>query len=45
MANFVGSFKTGYKVTKIDKKIGRVWTTDSYGETKIFSILDVLKEE
>ena len=45
MANFVGSFKTGYKVTKIDKKIGRVWATDSYGETKIFSILDVLKEE
>ncbi len=45
MANFVGSFRTGYKVTKIDKKIGRVWATDSYGETKIFSILDVLKDE
>ncbi|MBO7133450.1 MAG: hypothetical protein J6W06_04760 [Bacteroidales bacterium] len=45
MANFVGSYRTGYKVTKVDKEIGRVWTTDSYGETKIFSILDVYKEE
>ena len=44
MAEFVGSYHTGYKVTKIDKTIGRVWTTDPYGETKVFSILNVLKE-
>ncbi|MBO7653225.1 MAG: hypothetical protein J6S84_11020 [Bacteroidales bacterium] len=44
MGNFVGGFKTGYKVTKIDKKIGRVWTTDPYGGTEILSILDVYKE-
>lgn len=43
MANFVGRYQTGYKVTKIDKNIGRVWATDPYGETNIFSILDVYK--
>lgn len=43
MANFAGHFSTGYTVTKVDKKIGRVWLKDSYGETKAYSILEVLK--
>jgi len=45
MGNFVGSFRTGYTINKIDKKIGRVWVTNSFGSPEILSILDVYKEE
>ena len=42
MAVWVGGFKEGYKVTKIDRKIGRVWL-EKDGEKKIVSILKVVK--
>lgn len=43
MAEWVGSFRSGYKVKKIDKKNGRVWVEGDFGE-EIKSILDVVKE-
>ena len=42
MAVWVGGFKEGYKVTKIDRKIGRVWV-EKEGKEKIVSILQVVK--
>lgn len=43
-ADFVGTYNDGYTVEKVDETIGRVWAKDSFDKTKIFSILDVLKE-
>ena len=42
MVVWVGSFKEGYKVTKIDRKIGRVWV-ERDGMKKIVNILQVVK--
>lgn len=42
MAVFVGSFSEGYKVTRIDRKIGRVWV-EKDGKQRIVSILQVVK--
>ena len=43
MAVWVSSFKSGYKIKKIDKKNGRVWVENDFGE-EIKSILEVVKE-
>ena len=42
-ADFVGKFRDGYTVTKVDKKIGRVWLKDENGKEEIVSILSVKK--
>lgn len=41
-AVWVGSFNDGYKVKKVDRKIGRVWV-EKNGQTEIVSILQVVK--
>lgn len=42
MSIFAGSLKTGYKVKKVDEKIGRVWVEGSFGDD-IVNILEVYK--
>lgn len=42
MAVWVGSFREGYRVTKIDRKIGRVWV-ERDGKKEIVNILQVVK--
>lgn len=42
-AIFTSSFKPGYKIKKIDEKIGRVWVEGPYGDD-IVNILEVYKE-
>ena len=44
-ADFVGEFKDGATVKKVDESIGRVWITDSFGSEKVLSILDVYKDK
>lgn len=43
MAIFTSSYKTGYKIKKIDEKVGRVWVEGPYGDN-IVNILEVYKE-
>lgn len=43
MAVYISSYRPGYKIKKIDEKIGRVWVENSYGE-EIVNILEVYKE-
>lgn len=43
-ATFVGEYRSGSKITKIDEKIGRVWLENSFG-SQIKSILEVYKEQ
>ena len=40
---WVGTYQSGYTVDKVDKERGRVWVTDSRGNHKILSILEVTK--
>ena len=40
---WVGTYQSGYTVDKVDKERGRVWVTDSRGNQKILSILEVTK--
>lgn len=42
MSIFAGSMKTGYKVKKVDEKIGRVWVEGGFGDN-IVNILEVYK--
>ena len=42
MSIFAGSLKTGYKVKKVDEKIGRVWVEGGFGDD-IVNILEVYK--
>ncbi|MBR4147153.1 MAG: hypothetical protein IKU00_04585 [Bacteroidales bacterium] len=43
MAIFTSSYKTGYKIKKVDEKVGRVWVEGPYGDN-IVNILEVYKE-
>lgn len=43
MAIFTSSLKDGYKVKKVDEKIGRVWVEGGFGDA-IVSILEVYKK-
>ena len=43
MAIFTSSYKPGYKIKKIDEKIGRVWVEGTFGDD-IVNILEVYKE-
>lgn len=43
MAIFTSSYKTGYKIKKIDEKVGRVWVEGPFGDD-IVNILEVYKE-
>lgn len=40
---FVGKLKPGFKVVKVDNKIGRIWCKDNFDSDKILSILQALK--
>lgn len=42
-AIWTSSYKPGYKITKIDEKVGRVWVQGPYGDD-IVNILEVFKE-
>lgn len=47
MAIFVGSFTSGYKITRIDRRIGRIWVKDMEHENEqeeALSILQVVKK-
>ena len=39
----VGKLKDGFKVVKVDNKIGRIWCKDNFDSDKILSILQALK--
>lgn len=41
-ADFAGKYRTGYKVKKYNKKIGRVWV-ERDGDTKVMSIFEVVQ--
>lgn len=41
-ADFVGKLRSGYKVKKYDKKIGRVWV-EKDGKSEVMSIFEVMK--
>ena len=43
-ATFTSSYSDGYKITKIDESIGRVWVEGSFGN-EVKSILEVYKEQ